>query len=531
MLASYNKIIVAIFVFFAVVLPADAAVRLNSTFSDHMVIQRGMASPIWGVADPGEKIIVTLGESKAEGQADANGNWTIKFSELKPSFIPQVLIVKGTNELRVQDVLVGDVWIGSGQSNMALPVKDCVDAKRVSAAAEASKYNYIRLLQIKPNAADFPISDINDQWQLATGDNLDHFSALLFLFGESLHKEYPQVPLGLINSSVGGTNAYCWIPNRVFKDAPALKSAREWYHAELAQYDAHKSEYDKKLDEFKTKFLALKTAGQPIPRSLVPPVPPMSATNQNRPCGLYNAMIAPLEPLAMRGVIWYQGENDSFLRFAKEYHGTLKALVQGWRNDWAKGHESTSSDSVDFPFLIVQLPNFVGSSAVDWPLIREAQLHSSAELVNSGLVVTIDIGDPKSIHPRDKSVVAQRLAHLAASVAYHKPAPSGPVYKSNRIDGNVIKCTFETEKEPIKPTEGGHLSNFSICDDTHKFIPAVAVIDNHNDVNVSSPEILKPKAVRYAWENAPKSRIDFYNTANIPASPFRTDNFPSDNPE
>jgi sialate O-acetylesterase len=507
-------------------LPANAAVKVNSLFSDHMVVQRGSNTVIWGTADAGEKVAVRLGAYLVEGVAGADGKWLLRFPELKSSLKPETLIVSGTNELRVEDVLVGDVWIGSGQSNMALRVKESSDAGRVQAATEAAQYNNIRLLQISPRAADAPVSEVSDQWQLADLENVGRFSAVLFLAGEALQKEIPDVPIGLINSSVGGTNAYSWTPNAVFKDDPALKYARDWYQKELSSYDEHKVEYDKKMEEFKAKFLALKQQNQPIPASLRPPEEPMGPANVHRPCGLYNAMIAPLEPFAIRGVMWYQGENDSFHWLAKEYYGTIKALVSGWRRDWAK--QSGSSGSIDFPFYIVQLPNFSGNPEVDWPQIREVQLRLSNDLPNSGLVVTIDVGNSKAIHPQDKGSVGRRLAQLAAARAYKMTIPyAGPVFKSMSISGNTIKCVFEIGEYPLKSKNGATLNNFSICDESHDFVPAEAVIDG-NCVNVSSPKVANPVAVRYAWANDPKSAINFYNSVDLPASPFRTDDFPFD---
>jgi sialate O-acetylesterase len=522
-----NRFVFASVLLLGGLLPADAAVKLNPLFTEHMVVQRGINTPVWGTADPGEKITVTLGKNKVEGSAGPDGTWLLKIPELTASLKPEVLIVKGTNELHVADVLVGDVWVGSGQSNMNWRVRDSSDAKRVQAAAEAGKYKNIRLFHIAARAADTPVTNVSNQWQLASGDNLNRFSAVLFYAGEALQQEYPDVPMGLINSSVGGTNAYSWVPNGVFQNDPTLKYARDWYQKELDSYGDHKADYERRMEDYKAKVAAL--GSQKQPDSLHVPEEPMGASHLKRPCGLYNAMIAPLEPFAIRGVMWYQGESDAPPWLAKEYFGTMKALVDGWRTDWAKADKTSTVTSYDFPFYIVQLANYDAGTNADWPQIRESQLRLSRELVNSGLAVTVDVGDSKDIHPRDKSVVGRRLAKVALARAYEKPAVSyfGPIYKSMRVDGNTVKCFFDPGTiDRLKSKGSPKLNNFTISDDSHNFVPADATIDGKY-VNVSNPKVTNPTAVRYAWENDPKE-INFYSTADIPASPFRTDNFPLD---
>ena len=525
-----TKLIFASLFLFGTSLPANAAVKLNPLFTEHMVIQRGINTPVWGTADPGEKISVTLGKNKVEGVTGADGKWLVKIPEQFASPKPEVLIVKGTNELHVADVLVGDVWLGSGQSNMNWHVRDSFDAKRVQTAAEAGKYKNIRLFQIAARAADQPLSNVSNQWTLASGDNLNRFSAVLFYAGEELQNTYPDVPLGLINSSVGGTNAYSWVPNSVLKNDPALAYAKEWYQKELDDYAAHKADYDTKMEEYKAKVAAL--GAQKQPDSMHVPEEPMSATHLKRPCGLYNAMIAPLEPFAIRGVFWYQGESDAPHWLAKQYYGTMKALVDGWRSDWAKADKTSTVTSFDFPFYFVQLANFMAGPGADYPQIREAQLRLSRDLVNSGIAVTIDKGEPTDIHPRDKTIVGKRLAKVALARAYEKPLISyfGPIYRSMRVDGSTVKCFFDPGNiDKLKiPKDNASLNNFTICDESLNFVPADSATIDGKYVNVTSAKVKNPIAVRYAWENNPKDPINFYSTADMPASPFRTDNFPLD---
>jgi sialate O-acetylesterase len=512
------------------VAPAQAAVKLNPLFTEHMVIQRGINTPVWGTADPGEKVTVTLGKNKVDGVAGADGKWLVKIPELFASTKPEVLIVKGSNELHVGDVLVGDVWLGSGQSNMNWPVKASSEAKRVQTACDSGKYKNIRLFQVAARAADQPLINVSNQWALASGDNLNKFSAVLFYAGEELQNVYPDVPLGLINSSVGGTNAISWIPNSVFQNDPNLAYAREWYQKELDSYPANKADYDAKLQKYKADVAAL--GSQKIPDTMHVPDEPMGTTHLKRPCGLYNAMIAPLEPFAIRGVFWYQGESNAFHWLAKEYYGTMKALVDGWRSDWAKADSTSTLTSFDFPFYFVQLANYNAGSDADYPQIRESQLRLSRDLVNSGIAVTIDKGEPNDIHPRDKTTVGKRLARVALARAYEKQGIPyfGPIYKSMRVDGSTVKCFFDPGNyDKLKvPKTSPNLNNFTICDDSLNFVPADSAIIDGKYVNVTSAKVKTPIAVRYAWDNNPKDPINFYSTSDVPASPFRTDNFPLD---
>lgn len=505
--------------------PAHAVVKLHPLFTEHMVLQRGINTPIWGTADPHEKVSVTLGQNKVEATAGADGKWMVKIPELLASTKPEVLIVKGTNELRVADVLIGDVWIGSGQSNMNFRVINSTQAKRVTEASKSGKYKNIRLFHVAAKATDAPQTTVSNQWRLAIGADLDRFSAVLFYFAESLQGSISDVPMGLINSSVSGTNAYSWIPNSVYENDPATQYVRDWYQKELGAYGTRKFEYDRKLDEYKAQVADLKSKKQPIPKDLHGPEEPMGSANLKRPCGLYNAMIAPLQPAAIRGVVWYQGESDAVIPLPKAYYGTMKSLVESWRTDWAKADKSSTLTSYDFPFYFVQLPNYDAGQYCDWPQIREAQLRLSHDLTNSGLAVTLDAGDSKNIHPPDKTIVGVRMAKVALARAYEMNVPyAGPTYKSFRIDGNKIYTFFDIGHDKMKPLYGSALANFTIGDDSHTFVPATATIEGRY-VIVTSPNVAAPVAVRYAWENDPKG-INFGNTALIPASPFRTDNFP-----
>jgi sialate O-acetylesterase len=515
---------------FGSAVPVQAAVKLNPLFTEHMVIQRGINTPVWGTADPGEKVTVTLGKNRVDGVAGADGKWLVKIPELFASTKPEVLIVKGTNELHVGDVLVGDVWLGSGQSNMNWAVKASSDAKRVQAASDAGKYKNIRLFQVAARASDQPLTSVSNQWTLASGESLSKFSAVLFYAGEELQNTYPDVPLGLINSSVGGTNAYSWVSNNVFQNDPNFAYAREWYQKELDRYPANKADYDSKMEKYKADVAAL--GSQKIPDTMHVPDEPMSATHIKRPCGLYNAMIAPLEPFAIRGVFWYQGESDAPHWLAKEYYNSMKSLVDGWRSDWAKADSTSTLTSFDFPFYFVQLANYNAGPDWDYPQIRESQLRLSRDLVNSGIAVTIDKGEPNDIHPRDKTIVGKRLARVALARAYEKQGIPyfGPIYKSMRVDGSTVKCFFDPGNyDKLKiPKNNPNLNNFTICDDTLNFVPADSATIDGKYVNVTSAKIKNPIAVRYAWENNPKDPINFYSTSDVPASPFRTDNFPLD---
>lgn len=541
--------------------PAQSAVKVNPLFSDHMVLQRGVKAPVWGTATPGEKIEVDFAGQKANSFADAAGKWKISLEPLAASKIPGEIIIRGmapqappaattdadsdqtkstavksplkkksaskasqkwTEEIHIKDVLVGDVWIGSGQSNMEFAVRDSTDAGRASSMSVAGRYKNIRLFLVPHNASDTPVETVKSSWKLASGKDLDNFSGVLFYFGEELQLGLPDVPIGLIDSSYGGTWAFCWVPNQTFDSDKSYQPTRKWYQDVTKNYDQQKSEFDAKLDAYRKEAADLKSRNLQIPPDLHMPNEPIGPKHPKRPSALYNGMIAPLQPFAFTGVLWYQGEADALPEFVPQYLGSLKALIYAWRYQWER-----SSDVRNFPFYLVQLANY-DAGRNDWPAIRETQAKCAKTVPNCGFVVTIDVGSSGDIHPKDKTTVGKRLAKLALAKTYEKQVPCyGPQYRSYDVDRDKVRVSFESDPNSLKCV-GSKLKNFSIAGVDEKFVPAEASIDGA-DVIVESPKVPKPVAVRYAWENDPHD-VNFYNSAGLPASPFRTDTFPLELP-
>lgn len=497
------------------------AVKPNSLFTHHMVLQQGLPAPVWGKASPGEKIFVSLGErARAETVTAPDGRWMAILPPLKTSTEPVELIIRGENEIRIHDVLVGEVWIGSGQSNMGVTINETWDARRIQSSITKGNFSGIRLFRVEWTASDEPLADTNSHWQTCTPAAAGAFSATLFYFGEALQKALPGTPIGLISSCVGGTNAHAWIPKNVFETDPAADPVRKWYQAQLQMLPQKDPVYDRELAAHEEKTASFKKAGQPLPKELQrPPEPPMGPRSKRRPASLYNGMIAPLMPYAIQGVLWYQGENNSSLEWAPGYADLMTSLIGGWRTAWAKAANAEKIRA--FPFYIAQLPNFPNNNA--WPLLREQQLKILRQTPETDMAVLIDCGDPNTIHPANKTPVGQRLALLARAHAYgEKLTANGPLFQSVSFVDDHACVIFD--QEDIQSSDGQPLRNFEIAGADRTFHPATAILQGKT-ITLKSPQVPQPIAVRYAWANNPEN-INFYNADGLPASPFRTDNWP-----
>lgn len=486
---------------------AEADVSLPALFSNHMVLQRNKDIPIWGHANAGEIVTVTLNTQKAITTADATGSWQIHLSPLKAGG-PYTLTVQGQNTLTFKNVLIGDVWICSGQSNMGWTVRRSNNAEKEIASAQ---YPKIRLFTVKRLTAQTPQQDVNGTWSVCDSQSVPNFSAVGYFFGRQLHKTL-DVPIGLINTSWGGTPVEAWT------SLPALQATSDYaplatrWTKRIAAYPKAYEKFQMDLKNWQTASDSLKTLGQKAPRR---PGAPQDPNHPHRPAVLYNGMIAPLTPYAIQGAIWYQGESNAGRAY--QYRTLFSTMINNWRADWGQGA---------FPFLFVQLANYrqtkdqPGNS--DWAELREAQ-NMALALPNTGVAVTIDIGEADDIHPRNKQDVGLRLALAAEAQVYGKNKPySGPMYKSMQIENDKIRITFDHTNGGLKQ-KGKTLTGFAIAGADKKFVWADAKIDG-NSVVISSREIITPVAVRYAWENNPICNL--YNGANLPASPFRTDTWP-----
>jgi sialate O-acetylesterase len=447
---------------------AQAEVKLHGLFTDHMVLQRDMKVPVWGKAKPGENVTVEFQGQKVAAQADAEGNWLATLAPLKAGGPATFKVAGAGNTIELKDVLVGEVWICSGQSNMEWSLNATRDPKDV--IARAANPN-IRLFDVPKTPKPAPQGNLGSveemknppknrafaKWLECGPETVPGFSAVGYYFGRTLQKDL-NVPVGLIHSSWGGTAAQRWTSKGVMENDPQLKGLKG--------------------------------------------------------SDLYNGMIVPLEPFAFRGVIWYQGESNA--GNAKQYFHLMNAMIKNWRDDWKQG---------DFPFLTVQLAPYDNVKVPgQWAELREAQLFTTFKVPNTAMAVITDAGDPKDIHPKDKAVVGERLALAARAIAYkEKVVYNGPIFDSVKFEGGKAIVTFKSVGGGLE-TKGGPLAGFTIAGKDGQFHKAEAKIVE-NTVIVSSPDVAEPTAVRYGWANYPVANL--YNREGLPATPFRSD-FPAE---
>ena len=490
-----------------------AQVRLPQVLSDHMVVQRGIEVPIWGWTDPGAQVTVQMGAAKVTATADADGAF---LAQLPPQEAggPHTITVTSENTVWIKDVLVGDVWICSGQSNMAMSVKGVRDAEKEIADAN---YPNIRLCTVARQPATEPQNDCRGNWQPCSPETVPGFSSVGYFFGRHLH-EHLKVPIGLVNTSWGGTPSEAWTSPKTVKQvkefAPIVQRFEDQIKAYPKQKEAWEKQKDERLAKWKEAADKAKAEGKRPPRR--PQAPRDPTLSPHRPSNLYNGMIEPLIPMRIRGAIWYQGESNAGRAY--QYRTIFPAMIQDWRRQWKQGA---------FPFFFVQLANFMkrdeqpGESA--WAELREAQTMTLA-LPKTGQAVIIDIGEASDIHPKNKQDVGKRLALAARAIAYGEEIVySGPMYKAMKVEDGKVRLTFDHVGGGLVAKGGGPLKGFAVAGEDKKWHWAEATIDGETVV-VSSAEVPKPVAVRYAWANNPDCNL--YNKDDLPASPFRTDDWP-----
>jgi sialate O-acetylesterase len=481
---------------------AQANVNLPAVISDRMVLQQGAPVRIWGHADPGEAVTVSLVAQadslrgqKSSATADPAGKWRIYLKPIEAGG-PYEMTVSGHDTVVVKDILVGEVWIGSGQSNMGFSMARVNNSEQEIADANFPR---IRLFKVKLKVAAEPAEDVEGSWQFCSPETVKNSSAVGYFFSREIHQQR-SVPVGFIESAWGGTPAEAWTSRPAMEADPALKSVFDDWDTTLANYPAAHDRYEKQLE-------AWKAAG----KTATPPREPPGPGHQYTPGGLYNAMIAPLTGYSMRGVIWYQGENNARKDHAYIYRRLFQTLIQDWRRAWAEG---------PFPFLFVQLANFETGPQSEWPILRESQV-KALDLANTGMAVTIDIGASHDIHPTNKQDVGHRLALAARAIAYKESVVySGPLFRQLSTEGNQARVWFDHSGSGLAVRGDGGLTGFTVAGPDHSFVPAEARIDG-DTVVVSSAEVKNPVAVRYAWAGDPVCNL--INKEGLPASPFRSE--------
>lgn len=493
--------------------------RLANIFSDHMVMQRDEPIPVWGWAKPGENVKVSMAEHTGETTADESGKWMVKLDPL-PASGPHEMKVQGSREISVSDVLVGEVWLCSGQSNMAWTVRQAKDFDKEMKLAD---FPQIRMMTVARNSSATIAEDCKGQWKIASSKTVGQFSASAWFFGRKLHKELG-VPVGLINSSWGGTDVAAWTSRDVQMANDTLANQMKAWDERGKKYDAEKAKQNhaKALKIWETR----KAEGKKVGRKPRLQANPMK--NQNRPSNLFNGMINPLMPYGMRGAIWYQGErNAKSIANGKLYATQLKMMINDWRSRWGIG---------DFPFITVQLPNFhqptdAPVQNTGWVLVRESQA-KSLDLKNTGLAITTDVGMANNIHPTNKQAVGKRLALWALGTTYGKDIVySGPMLASSQIDGSAnerpgrVLVELDHVGDGLAANDGGEdFRGFAVAGKDQVFHAATAVFDDESGkLQISCKEVSEPVAARYNWADNPSGNV--VNSAGLPMAPFRTDSW------
>ena len=515
-----------------------ADLTLPSLFSDHMVLQQDVTAPVWGWANPGDTIRVSVGGTSATAKTNPDGRWMVRLDKLPTTTTPVTLTIASTTKtITINDVLVGDVWLCSGQSNMAMTMNQGNETNEA-----LPKANYPSIRYFAPRAPKRwilePVTEIDGRWVVCTPETAARFSAVGYFFISEL-AQHVRRPLGLICSSWSGTTAQEWTSLKALTADPALKTKyadplldkianadkvraahAEWLANGGAAFKEAMRKYDNETHDAKVR-------GEKIPPPpTYPTSEPFKFEDRSHVTSLFNTMIYPLMPYAITGVLWYQGESNNGDEL---YHKLFSAMIRDWRQHWGQG---------DFPFLFVQLPNYTARStrpadAGGITIVREQQVMALSVTPRTGMAVSVDCGDPGNIHPAFKSAIGRRLSLLARRMVYGEDIlASGPTYVSQRVDGNKISLKFSNVGTGLKlgvPPKGSatplpsttEVKGFAIAGANKKFFWATATLAGSDTVIVNSDQVSEPTMVRYAWENNPE--VNLYNSADLPPSPFRTD--------
>jgi sialate O-acetylesterase len=487
-------------------LSSQAEVRLPNILSSHAVLQRNAPIHVWGWAAPGETVTVRFHEQSRSATADDLGRWSVWLAA-EGAGGPYTLTAQGSADAgapaTLSDILVGDVWLASGQSNMEIPLNGFPgNAVVKNSAQEIAQANLpqVRLLRLEKKSSFYPLTDISATWTECTPQTAAEFSAVAYFFGKEIQQR-EHVPIGLIDSTWGGTPVESWISmDAIGADAGLMPIFDYW-----AQFTNELSHRDLELAREKREDEAAAKAGQPRPKH---PWHPDGISWQ--PAGLYNGMIAPLAPYQIKGVIWYQGETNSNPVRAPYYARFFSALITDWRAHWKEGN---------FPFFYVQISNFY-SPKEDWGMVRDAQRRTLA-VTNTAMAVSLDVGNRDNVHPADKQTVAARLALAARALVYGEPQLeySGPLFRSATVEGKTMRVWFDHAKDGLA-VHGFQLDGFEIAGEDGKFVPATAKVDG-NTVVLEASGISHPKAVRYGWASFTDANL--FNKEGLPASTFTSE--------
>lgn len=485
---------------------------VSGMFQGGMVLQRELPVPVWGWAPSGRVVAVEFGGQKKTAVADSSNHWKVVLDPMPASSNPRKLTVSSnahTPTLQYSNLLVGEVWVLAGQSNMEWWLQSSDGGPEAVAAAD---YPWLRYFTPGWQLPDSPAQNLaqNASWQECSPETAGQFSAIGFWMAEKLHQEL-NVPIGLIKNAVSGTYGECWVPRDVLESIPAARARLDEYQAALKILPTERARWETEKVKWEAEAAEARKNGKPEPaKSFFVRKGPMGPDHFHRPYALYNGLVAPLMPFAVRGVVWYQGEGNSQKHRVGYYEEILQGLVGSWRKGWAQEH---------LPFLFVQLPKFEPGPHNDWPQLREAQRKAAWALKDTDLVVTIDTGDPKQIHPTDKKPVAERVAAVALQQVYGKPFEGcSPLPLSAEQNGSSILIQFSNTGDGLIVRGTGSPSGFELAGSDGIFSPAEAEIAGKDAVKLPCPAGFCAKTVRYAYSNTPN--VNLFSSGGLPVVPF-----------
>lgn len=487
----------------------NAQLRLPAIFGDHMVLQQNQSNPVWGWANPGETVTVDIYGQSHSTVADQQGKWEVNLKPI-PAGGPYKMNIEGNkSKFFFDDVLVGEVWICSGQSNMQWSLRNTNSAEL---AIMTAKYPNIRLITVPQVGTQEPQDDFDGAWTTCTPETVKDFSAVGYLFGRRLHHAL-DVPIGLIDNAWGGSSAEAWIRKDVMEKKDQYAELMAWWKDKEINFD-----FDQEIADWEKKVAEWEAMSEEERTPRRPPRPRNIMIGQHRPANIYNGVLHPTIGYGIKGVIWYQGESNAGRAY--QYRDLFPMMIEHWRDEWGQGN---------FPFYYVQLADFQAEEDEpgdsNWAELREAQTMTMDRLSNVGQAVIIDVGEGRDIHPRNKQTVANRLARWALARDYKKDIQfMGPTYSSMQVDGHKVTITFNHVGKGLYAFDTREPQGFTIAGADQKFVFAEAKIINSNQMEIWSEQIDNPVAVRYAWATNPVCNM--YNRDGLPMTPFRTDEWP-----
>ncbi len=495
-----------------------AELKLPAIIGDNMVLQQKQVDPIWGWDTPGTEVTVSFAGQTQTAKAGADGKWTVKLNAMNANATPQTMVIQGSSKRELKNILIGEVWLCSGQSNMGFDVSRTRDA---DVEALGSKHPNICLITVPPVGTQEPQTNFNGQWEACNPETVQRFTAVGYFYGRLLHQAL-DVPVGLIDNAWGGSACEAWVRRDVLeKDKRFESMITQWKQTEANHkpeaFEKQKADHLVKMAEWnKARMAAAKAKTYFTTVAPRPPQNPM--TGQHRPGNLYAGCLYPLIGYGIKGVIWYQGESNA-LR-AHEYGYLFPLMIQHWRDEWKQG---------DFPFYWVQLADFrdepVQPSESSWAELREAQTQTMSKLPQTGQAVIIDVGEGKDIHPTNKRDVAERLVRWPLAKDYGvQIAYRSPEFKEARFEGNKAIVTLETFGSTLQTFDVAEVRGVAVCGEDRKWAWADAQLVGGNQIQATSKAVPQPVAVRYAWSENPVCNL--YSKEGLPVTPFRSDDFP-----